>query len=153
MGLIRHHPHRNRGLHRLFKEFRVATQAEVDNLTQEAQQIRDNLATAKQNIEDRFAALEQAIADASKGVKEAVDLTGLKEAIGALNTPSQELEDLEPIQASPVPAQGAAPVNADGTAVQADATPPSGQNPNQPDPSAPAGAADTTAEDAAREQV
>lgn len=133
----------------------MATQAEVDQLTQEAQQVRDNLATAKQNIEDRFAALEKAVEEGSKPVKEAIDLTGLKEAIGGLSTPSQELEDLQPVQATPegTPPETAAPTQTDGTAVTDQQPPPSGQTPDPAPPTQPAGAADTSQEDAARTTV
>lgn len=133
----------------------MATQAEVDNLTQEATQIRDNLATAKTNIEERFAVLEKAIEDAGKGVKEAVDLTGLKEAISGLSTPSVELENLEPIAATPAPASTAAPQNADGTAQEHTTDPAQAQQQAADAASATSGGAQPSAEqeDAARSQV
>jgi hypothetical protein len=116
MGLIRHHHSDNKGIHQLIKEFKVATQAEVDALTGEVTQIKNNLATARANIEERFALLEKELGEGKKGTE--VDITGLKTAVADLGTPTQELEDLQPIAAAPPPPSTAAPTKADGTAVE-----------------------------------
>jgi hypothetical protein len=156
MGIIRHHKHPNTGIRRLIKELKVATQQEVDNLTQEVQQIHDNLSTAKSNIQDRFAALEKVLEEAGKPVKDQVDITGLGEAIKSLDTPSQELEDLEPVQAQGATSapETAAPTQEDGTAAPGDTTQSTaGENPEPAATDQPAGATDTAGEDAARAQV
>lgn len=127
----------------------MATQAEVDLLAQEANTIKENLVTAKTNIEERFALLEKVIGEQPKPVGEAVDLTGLKEAIAELGTPSQELEDLEPIAAAPESNSqangapgGSQPVAGDGTAL-----------PNTSDPDVAKTQQSQVAEDAARQNV
>lgn len=128
----------------------MATQAEVDGLTGEVKQIKDNLATAKTNIEDRFSALEQSISEGKTGTS--VDLSGLKDAITSLGTPSKELEDLQPVTPAPTPPSTAAPQNADGTAVEHTTDPSTAAA--QAGTDAPAGSGSTPAqEDSARSQV
>lgn len=94
----------------------MATQAEVDKLVTDVKQILTNLGTAKTNIEERFSALEQALSEGKTGSD--VDITGLKTAVGELGTPTTELEDLQPVAATPTPPSTAAPTQPDGTAVE-----------------------------------
>lgn len=117
----------------------MATQAEVDALVQNTEEIKENLLTAKTNIEERYAELEAQINSAGAGDK--VDLAPLKNAIEELGAPSQELEDLKPVAATPAndPTGGQAPTKGDGTAQE-----------NTTDPAA---AQDQAQEDAARQQV
>lgn len=77
----------------------AATQEEVDALTTEVTTVGESLATAKTNIEQEFAALETLISEGTPANE--LDLTALKTAVDGLGTPSTELENLKPVNATP----------------------------------------------------